>query len=248
MHDLQGWQKKADTDLLSQKLRLTALEEWKSQAAPIVSQAVSTSRFEAFVDSRFKEVEGLAHSALPRKTFEEYVQGLQKDSPTQDDVRMGTTGLGFKRPGEGPDSNASQDSPAETTKRRNLSRQRQQASGADAFAALSSPSGSSSSNSNSHSSVSSTAVSGPPWLRIEPAKKDPWNTEALDLLFAEWSSDMDIRFQAWVGDHGPDEMANTARQLITQKMSPAKRDGITAVLRATRTLPRVFTNLPPPDM
>ena len=54
---------------------------------------------------------------------------------------------------------------------------------------------------------------------------------------------MGIRFQAWVGDHGSEEMAKTARGLTTTQMGTTKKEGITAVPKATRTPPRVFSNL-----
>ena len=206
----------------------------------MVIQAVTTSRFEVFVSSRSSQVEVLAREALPKVTFTEFVKKLEaKDAErrrTETYAHMGVSGA--KRSESEFNDSVELLSPADTVKRRTLSKQRTERQlGTDAFAALPVPSNASS------SLCTASTFSGPTWLKILPAKKDPWSSKTLQLLFAEWGSGMYIRFQAWVGDHRSEEMAKTARGLTTTPMGTTKKVGIRVVLKATRTPPRVFTNL-----
>ena len=123
------------------------------------------------VNSRFRDAEVLAQAALPKSAFDEFVENMDKgpatSQPLEGDTHMGTTGA--KRPEA--EADPVDGGPAETTKRRNLSRQRTErpATSTEAFAALS-PSASSSSTSASSSSTSAV-VAGPAWLRILPSKR-----------------------------------------------------------------------------
>ena len=59
-----------------------------------MSQVITTSRFEAFVNCRFHEVETLADTALPKYVFDEYV--AKSDRPREavppTHAHMNTTG------------------------------------------------------------------------------------------------------------------------------------------------------------
>ena len=78
MANVQTWRKATDTEQTKQRLRLTALETWRYEASPVVIQAVTTSRFEAFVSARFSEVEMLARGSLPNSVFNEFVATNEK--------------------------------------------------------------------------------------------------------------------------------------------------------------------------
>ena len=81
--DLGGLSQKVDrlqsqmSDLLKQQSlhehRLHDLETWRAEATSSISQAVSQSRFDSFVQSRFAETEQRAVQALPRSAFESFV-------------------------------------------------------------------------------------------------------------------------------------------------------------------------------
>ena len=86
-------------------------------------------------------------------------------------------------------------------------------------------------------------ASDTPWLRLAPENADPWGDEALDVLLDVWTSHMDSRLQQWAGKHATQELAATAGELARAVMSPTKRSGICAILRAARTPVRVFRNL-----
>ena len=81
------------------------------------------------------------------------------------------------------------------------------------------------------------------WLSLPPDSTDPWEEEALKVLVDVWSTHMNSRLQQWMAKHGGVELSATANDLARQPMSNTKRRGIVAVLKGTRTPPRVFTNL-----
>ena len=91
-----------------------------------MTQAVSTSKFETFVSSRFAEVETLTREALPRVTFTKFVAKMETASAEKlspdTDTYMGISGAKQSE----AESNDSPEalSPADTAKRRTLSRQR----------------------------------------------------------------------------------------------------------------------------
>ena len=248
MDGLLSWKGKTDTMMSQQGDRLKALEDWKSSNEAVISQAATTSRFDAFVSSQFAEVERLANSALPRHTFDDYVKSLQPHARSGEkekdkDVHMRSTSMGKRQqrdvievdrdhgsPADAAKSGHGTDPPRPTTETSSSSASASRAAsrGASAFGQIPAPPG---------------ASPGPWWLRLPPHESDVWDPDCLDCLFSEWNSDKDIRFQGWVAEHATEEMTITARSLATGPLTPDKREGITAVLKATRMSPVVFTNM-----
>ena len=68
------WRKEAEVEILSQKLRPTTLEGWRCEAALVITQAVTTLRFAAFVNFLTSEVEVLDDAPCPKFAFDDFVE------------------------------------------------------------------------------------------------------------------------------------------------------------------------------
>ena len=68
MSELLTWKTHTDD-------RLQALETWKCEASSTISQTVSASRFDAFVQSRFTDIEKKAHASVTQSASVDEEEG-----------------------------------------------------------------------------------------------------------------------------------------------------------------------------
>lgn len=229
--------------------QMASIRTWKDSTATPAFQrleasseaSVKSSQFDRWVNEHFVPVREQCSS------FDEYLraQGCSHipapappGTPGNIDTDMTVAHMtGAKRPGEQQFA-----SPAATAKRRHTPSTGPTGS-ANSAILVDQPDVSASSSSTSSNQPVNRELDF--WAQLPPTVNNQWTDDALDCLLAEWDEEQDRRLMTWVQNHAGGEWPDTVNAVKARPMGPEKRDGIKAILSATRTPLRVFTNIPP---